>query len=274
MKKTVLLLLSSAFMFQVMGQVPTIKNFSFENWTDNAGYLFPDSWEVNNDETVTAGAIAKKTGGSTGLYSLHLGSYLDVDKTVVGSSIQIHDTLSSKVGGLSIDCKVLNNNSQLMNGLCMKIYFYNSKNGYISDISWNTPKKNYSTFTTLVWNFTPPAGVCYYTLQIQYFNFFGTTSEYSDIDNVHFVNPKTGIDQNSIENVSIYPNPAKNQITIDNVSGDKESVIIFNSNGTKVLQQEINTALNPIDISSLSNGIYILQVSSKLGITQQKFVKE
>ncbi len=72
----------------------------------------------------------------------------------------------------------------------------------------------------------------------------------------HFPNPGTGIDENEIENVVIYPNPATDFIHVMTLNG--ASVQIFNSVGQLVLTSEETD----INVSELPQGIYLVRVGS------------
>jgi hypothetical protein len=67
-----------------------------------------------------------------------------------------------------------------------------------------------------------------------------------------------------ISNLSIYPNPAKNTLTID---GDYTSATIYNVFGKLVLTTDYQKT---IDVSALSNGIYFIKVDN----TTIKFIKQ
>ena len=71
--------------------------------------------------------------------------------------------------------------------------------------------------------------------------------------------------------VGLYPNPATTEI---NVSTDVEisSVEVFNVIGKRVMSTS-NLSENKIDVSNLTNGIYILRISSGNSFITKKFVK-
>jgi len=67
------------------------------------------------------------------------------------------------------------------------------------------------------------------------------------------------ISQISNELLQIYPNPADNQLFIDNKIGVKmRSIEILDSNGRLILQ--ISSGLENIDVSNLQPGVYILKL--------------
>lgn len=78
--------------------------------------------------------------------------------------------------------------------------------------------------------------------------------------------------------ISIYPNPAGNELVIDNFSSRKtSSVDVLNVLGelVKTFNPENGTGqISRIDISSLANGTYICRLNSPEGICSGLFIKE
>jgi hypothetical protein len=75
------------------------------------------------------------------------------------------------------------------------------------------------------------------------------------------------------ENIIIYPNPSQNTITI---STDLliDTVSIYDMNGKRIFSRKYSKGNDTIEISSLSIGLYILQIETKnKGIFNQKFTK-
>lgn len=74
--------------------------------------------------------------------------------------------------------------------------------------------------------------------------------------------------------ISIYPNPAQNEITLKvNTNSDElRKVSVFNALGQEVLSHTIQQ-IKTIDVSALSNGVYYIHVSSAIGnVSVTKFV--
>ncbi len=72
-------------------------------------------------------------------------------------------------------------------------------------------------------------------------------------------------------NISIYPNPATNFISVDNAE-EVKSISIFNLVGRKLKSFENIQKDEHYDVSSLSNGMYLVQVvdhSNKIITTQR-----
>ncbi len=78
---------------------------------------------------------------------------------------------------------------------------------------------------------------------------------------------KTGV-------ISIYPNPAKAFVYVKAPLHDnKLTITFFNVLGKQVLQRSIHANNNQIDVSSLSKGIYIINVKTKNRSRSFKFIK-
>ena len=67
--------------------------------------------------------------------------------------------------------------------------------------------------------------------------------------------PTTAIAETSAFVLKVYPNPAKNEITIEGASSD---IVIFSANGTPVMSVKADDKV-VFDVSSLADGVYILR---------------
>lgn len=74
--------------------------------------------------------------------------------------------------------------------------------------------------------------------------------------------------------ISIYPNPADDNIIIEIPASMNETIFIYNIMGQLLLQQPMQQAKEEINISSLAAGVYFIKVSSSDGIAVRKFIKE
>ncbi len=83
------------------------------------------------------------------------------------------------------------------------------------------------------------------------------------------------IEVKGLSHVVVYPNPAKNEITVENASQvQKGDVTIYNLQGQLVIEQQLTEIKMNLNISLLEKGIYLLQLRSGLGTEVIKFVKE
>ena len=84
------------------------------------------------------------------------------------------------------------------------------------------------------------------------------------IDDVNTSTASTTGINNMPYNLSIYPNPAKDILTIE---GSYRSVDVFDILGNLVLSSD---ATKNINVSELSNGVYMLNINTENGVSTQK----
>lgn len=85
------------------------------------------------------------------------------------------------------------------------------------------------------------------------------------------------VSTNNIEqnwNVSIYPNPVKDKLVIENPSNADASVTIYNLLGQRLMHENIKRGVNYLDVSSLNHGIYIVECNQEGASKTFKIVKQ
>jgi len=115
--------------------------------------------------------------------------------------------------------------------------------------------------------FAPPSDGIYYVIVT------GNNGCTSQSDNFNFI--RAGIQSLNVQKITIYPNPAKNQITIELPENVIEHYIlsIADASGKILLTNiELISSIN-INISELKQGIYILKLQSNSGIQYFYFIK-
>lgn len=75
------------------------------------------------------------------------------------------------------------------------------------------------------------------------------------------------------DEILIYPNPANQFIHIELLQSEEIRIEILDATGKLFISKRGNGRVNEIDLSSLSKGIYLVQVTSKSGMTTQKIIK-
>jgi uncharacterized repeat protein (TIGR01451 family) len=78
-------------------------------------------------------------------------------------------------------------------------------------------------------------------------------------------------------NLSVYPNPAKEElfISINNLNSSTTSYLeIYNIAGQKMMDQSITQQATKVDLSSLSKGLYLLKTNVEGAVSTVKIVKE
>lgn len=94
-----------------------------------------------------------------------------------------------------------------------------------------------------------------------------------NIDNIVFAADASVKNISTENNVIIYPNPAFNQLNINN-NEPMDYAVIYDLIGKKVKTISINNTQAIIDVSSLEKGVYFLQIHSKQEIINKKFIKQ
>ncbi len=82
------------------------------------------------------------------------------------------------------------------------------------------------------------------------------------------------IDGLSDDIIKIYPNPASDKLTILGINSNVISNIKIYSVTGKLIKATIPNTINEININSLKEGIYFIEINSKKGKIIKKFVKE
>lgn len=93
----------------------------------------------------------------------------------------------------------------------------------------------------------------------------GTDGTWVNFDNFELsVYSVTGVQNISLKNTKVYPSPAKDYITIDTKTDELSDYCLMNIAGKKMLTGSVNCN-DRIDVSSLNNGVYFLNIHNSLG---------
>ena len=87
--------------------------------------------------------------------------------------------------------------------------------------------------------------------------------QFNNVNGVLTVSPATGISIASGDVVKVYPNPASYQIHIQRNSATTSTLVILNTNGSKMLEKVLENDAESIDVSSWPKGIYIIKLDNK-----------
>jgi hypothetical protein len=71
-----------------------------------------------------------------------------------------------------------------------------------------------------------------------------------------------------------YPNPSKDYITIENIEHTDALIEISGLEGQFITSFTIKANKTILDVSDLPNGVYVVEMKTKTGVTVKKFVKE
>ncbi len=80
------------------------------------------------------------------------------------------------------------------------------------------------------------------------------------------------IAENNSENLKLHPNPVLDQLFISSQKSSIKTMAVFSTSGQKIFEIDGNS--NSIDVSSLSKGMYFLEINSEEGKSVQKFIKK
>ena len=83
-----------------------------------------------------------------------------------------------------------------------------------------------------------------------------------------------GVEDNSIVNVSVYPNPSNSNWNFRTGNTVITSVEVFNLLGKRVVSQNNNSTEIAISTQGLSSGIYIARITTKQGVKSVKLIRE
>jgi len=81
------------------------------------------------------------------------------------------------------------------------------------------------------------------------------------------------VEPNTLE-ITLYPNPSRNNINIVTTEADNATMQIINNLGQIVMQQSLTQNTTQVDISGLKSGIYFVNIKTKDGSVTKKIMKE
>lgn len=93
---------------------------------------------------------------------------------------------------------------------------------------------------------------------------------------VVFNPPFVGVNNNSFEDgISVYPNPAKNEITVNSSLKGISTIELYNSLGQKMIYSVSEKKVNKIDVSKLPRGVYQVKIvnAERTVVKQVQIVK-
>jgi hypothetical protein len=88
-----------------------------------------------------------------------------------------------------------------------------------------------------------------------------------------------GINEHPVESssgIKIYPNPAKDRITIEiksQYTAQNSMISIYDIQGQLVFEKSVSSKSMHIDISAFASGVYLVKLSNSKGIEMSKFIK-
>jgi hypothetical protein len=71
------------------------------------------------------------------------------------------------------------------------------------------------------------------------------------------------IDDNQIQSLMVYPNPANDLVTIESPVSMLERISVYSITGILLLDKEVSANTTTIDVSSFASGTYFVKATSK-----------
>jgi hypothetical protein len=82
-----------------------------------------------------------------------------------------------------------------------------------------------------------------------------------------------GVGENDLSSAfSVFPNPVSNVLMLN--ANEVLNVEVVNTVGSRIIQTQVNTGLNQIDVSKWSKGVYFISVSDGKVTSTKKFIKQ
>ena len=240
-------------------------------------------WGYNALPTITDSKTA--VGAGTGVFTspinnlspgqmYHVRAYaISVVGTAYGSDVTFV-TVGTPPTVLTSQVSYITNTSAILGGNVTSI---GTSSTMASGVCWSTranPTINdnkttdgigYGLFRSSIAGLRP--GVTYH-YRAYATNYSGTSYG----DDLTFVTTTTGLSDEKISSISLYPNPAIDELQIKNLDG----VAIFtlsDLNGHQLINKKI-TNDELVSVSTLPKGIYIVRITTKDGTTEKKVVKD
>lgn len=272
-----------------------IPNHGFELWTTSGSYSDPDSGWVTNNQ-FSAGTYYPVTK-SADHYPASVGSFsikMENNSLLSGTAAEKYGyTATAKYPGYNGPFFRITGHPNSLCGYYKFESFNNDtmtitavlyQNGVVVSTAVFTDTSTTSTWTS----FNIPFST--YTVadsaQIGFSAFHSSldgtfpTGPYGNsilyIDNISFDNLITGVPDHISDNTTLmlFPNPATDIITI-NVNGSSKTdlnVNIYNITGSLVKAETLEQNQQQINISNLSNGIYLVEINSENICKTQKLI--
>ncbi len=113
------------------------------------------------------------------------------------------------------------------------------------------------------------AGMGNIKIQFESFNQYGNNLY---IDNVEVSNTLGLFDEDNNSDISIYPNPARDNLTVILRDNKNYKLSISNLQGQILMENEISSAQSRIDISKLPKGVYVISIENAENSATRKLI--
>lgn len=249
MKKIYSLVAVLAVTFAANAQTNLITNGSLEDWTD--ANTQATGWFMTG-ANITSGAVSKQTDGAQ-----DGTNYVSITTPASGNTnVSLQDLVVTPGETYTIKYWYKNDAGakfkhwiQWRDASDTNISGFTGTNIQPDDYNAVASAWTQITLTTVV----PSNAV---EMRIAFRNYSAGAT--SSVDNVIVTMGTASVQENNIEGLKVYPNPASGLVNIvSNENGTKE-ISIFNMLGKKVLETSTQETIN---VSNLNSGIYIMNIT-------------
>jgi hypothetical protein len=271
---TVLFAFACAF---VMAQ-DTIANAGFENWINDGPYSDPYDWSCTNPATGAAGFYTCYQDSTV----VHSGKYSALIETeyyaafgpvpgvlttgqinIANESVYSGEPMHSRPSGVIGWYLYLPAASDTA-GVSVTLISGDSIVG-TGSLNW---KDSASTWTQFYCPITYSSGTIPDTAQITFNSSIAHGTKYTKlwIDDISYDYFGAGIKEAEIKTISVFPNPANNQFSIDNSNVHANVLNLFSADGTQVKSYSLNSGINNLDVTGVSAGVYVVRIIDNGGM--------
>jgi len=107
---------------------------------------------------------------------------------------------------------------------------------------------------------------------VNYESLFSSNAVIGDIFNPYIIDfGMDGISENESSAISIYPNPTNGKLYVN--AHNIRRINLFTVTGRTVIDKQCNTDTDVIDMSNMTNGIYIIKVVTENGVSIKNIIK-
>ncbi len=285
MKKSLFsIVLATVVSSTLFAQIP---NNGFENWTTVGSYSDPDNWGTMNS-TTSAGSVYTATKGTPGNVG---ASYLKLTSKTVGPAVVNGIAVSGVLDPMTmqpVSGFPFTDEPESLTGKWQHMIFGSSQGSVsVTLTKWNSNTNMRETVATgsqtlsgmaMSWaNFginlnyvmsTAPDS-CIIVLKASGSN--PTANDYLWVDNLAFTGSVAGLksQENLLQNLSVYPNPAKGNVNLsfNSMVSQEVTIELTNIEGKIVKSEELSLSKGKtdysIDISNFSKGIYLVKIKGE-----------
>ena len=82
------------------------------------------------------------------------------------------------------------------------------------------------------------------------------------------------LEEKTLLDVSIYPNPVANFVTLETSNSAIKNVSLYSKEGKLIAEYSINNTKTEIDLTNLSSGIYLLRIQTGTNSVTKKIIKQ